>query len=546
MALAGVLIFAAVATFFSAALLHSLSVQSRLVQDKYNYTRALYLSESGLNRAAEAMWIGYLNTNPLPSARMAWLDAHYRDFDQSNIAVGDGGDTYTVSVRRVMTTGNSEERLIVFEATGNAVGGTNASDRTITRVVRFGHDQGSIFDYTYFINNFGWFWGSTIYANGDVRANANFDLKYTPRVNGDVYSSVNSDVGAAGTTTGTYTSWDLATYRSNAQSNWRPSRPEFQYGYSGTSQKFTQQDVLEMPYLGDINRFVALSESKNGTLHTDSVTLNGQPTTAVNIPHVINGPILLIGTAAHPIVIDGPVVVRGDVAIAGYVQGQGTIYSDRNVHIIGDILYKDPPSYDHAVGADPTVNAQHNTHADFLGLAARGNVILGDYTNSDFTNYVVNYIKPPFTASYTDEDGTRNSGDYTAVDGKKSDNSNRKKYEGTWTNTQFQSMVAQAKALFGRSDYKPRQIDALAYTNHLYAGRVQDCKFNGAIMSRDEGIVYNGSVTMNYDYRAKSEGEYYIDIDLPKAANAEPTVWLEGPYENWIAKLDPLDHSLTH
>ncbi len=101
-----------------------------------------------------------------------------------------------------------------------------------------------------------------------------------------------------------------------------------------------------------------------------------------------------------------------------------------------------------------------------------------------------------------------------------------------------------AKSLYSRSDSLPRRIDALGYTNHLYAGRAKDAVWNGAIMSRDEGIVFNGSVTMNYDYRAKQEGEHYIDIDLPKAANAEPTIWLEGPYEQWVSKLDPLDHSL--
>jgi len=132
------------------------------------------------------------------------------------------------------------------------------------------------------------------------------------------------------------------------------------------------------------------------------------------------------------------------------------------------------------------------------------------------------------------------------VDGTKVDGTSRKKYEGSWTNAQFQAMVSLMKTTLGRSDSLPRRIDGLGYTNHLYAGRAKDAVWNGAIMSRDEGIVYNGSVTLNYDYRAKAEGEYYIDIDLPKAANAEPTIWLEGPYENWVTKLDPLDHSIQH
>lgn len=531
--LAGVLIFAAVATFFSAAVMHSLSVHARIVQDDYNYTRALYLAESGLNRIAETMWIGYLNANPLPLARIAWLEANYTGYDHIDVPIGDDGDTYTVQAVRIMETGDAEERMVVFEATGKTVTGETPVERTVTRVVRYGHDQGSIFDYTYFLNNFGWFWGSTIRANGEVRANANMDLKYTPTVNGDVYGSVNPDVNAAGTVTGTYNTWSMNTYRNSAADNWRPTQPEYQYGFDGETETFDEQDILEMPYLSDISRFIALADQKNGSLTTSTTTIN----------EVINGPVILIGTAANPIRIDGPIAVTGDVIIGGYVEGQGTIYADRNIHIIGDIVYTDPPDYDHSAGADPASQAAHNTEADFLGLAARGNVITGDYTNSDW-NSVLSYIKPPFTEAFTDEDGTTHNGDYTAVDGVKQDNTARKDYESTLTNTAFRNAVNQVKAIFNRTDHKPRRIDALAYTNHLYAGRVQDCQFNGAIMARNEGIVYSGSVSMNYDYRAKAEGEHYVDIDLPKAANAEPAIWLEGPYENWIAKIDPLDAGL--
>lgn len=543
-ALAGVLIFTAVAAFFSAAVLQALSVQSRLVQDKSNHTRALYLAEAGLNRAAEALWVGYLNANPLPSQRMAWIEEHYTDFDQDNAELGEEGDTYTVRARRIMMTKNSEERLIVFEATGTAAGGVTPAERTITRVVRYGHDQGSIFDYTYFLNNFGWFYGSAITANGEIRANGDFEFQGTPTVNGDVYASVNPDVGdgAAGQVIGSYTSWNLTKYRTQAtgKPTWRPTRPEFEYGYSGESTQFDYQEALEMPYLSDIDRFVALAAAKNGTLKT---TATASPASPVTINQVITGPVFLYGTPTNPIVIDGPVVVLGDVAIGGYVTGHGTIYSERNIHIVNDVIYKVPPIYDKSAGADPEAYADYNEAADFLGMAARGNIILGDYTSSDWTSKVTQYIKPTFTQSYTDEDGTTNTGNYTLVDGIKADGTARKKYEGSWSNTQFQSMVNLMKTTLGRSDTLPRRIDGLGYTNHLYAGRANTCVWNGAIMSRDEGIVYNTSATMNYDYRAKAEGEYYIDIDLPKAANAEPTIWLEGPYENWIAKLDPLDHT---
>lgn len=543
-ALAGVLIFALVASAFSAAVLHSLSVHSQLIQDDYNHTRALYLAESGLNRAAEAMWIGYLNANPLPSVRVAWLDQHYTDFDQENVAYGGDGDTYTVRARRIMTTGNSDERLVVFEAKGRTVVGEIPVERALTRVVRYGHDQSSIFDYTYFLNNFGWFWGSTITANGEVRANANFDLQSSPKVNGDVYGSVNPDVGAAGTVTGSYLTDNLTTYRNNAANHWRPTNPPFEYGFAGDSERFAEQDILEMPYLSDISRFEALAQNKNGQLSTSTVTIGGLTVPGVTLNNVIQGPVFLVGTPTNPIIIDGPVVVKGDVAITGYVQGQGTIYAERNIHVLGDIRYTNQPIFDHSESAPPDANAEHNANADFLGLASRGNVIVGNYNDTDWS-VVKNYIKPTFTKPYTDEDGTTHNGDYTAYDGGlKQDGTSRRRYESTWSNTNFTNMANLAKTLFGRSNHRSQRIDGLIYTNHLMAGRFQNFHLNGAMMCRDEGCVYNTSFNANYDYRAKAEGEYYIDIDLPKAANAEPTVWLDGPYEDWVSKLDPLDYGL--
>lgn len=550
-ALPMVLMFTLVSSMFAASVLYSLSVHGTIVQDDYNYTRALYVAESGLNRTTEALWIAYLNQNPLPEVRMAWLDEHYDDFDVTdktfgNAALGNAADKYTVTAKRVMRTGVEDERYVVLEAIGKAAGTYSGSDeeyteRVVTKVVRFGHDQSSIFDYVYFINNFGWFHGGStgdIQSNGDVRANGNFSLNSTPLVNGDVYASENPELGAAGDILGegVYDTQTLTQYRNSAQDTWRPTWPEFEFGYDGESEAHTQRDILEMPYLGDISRFEALAAQRNSTLVTSTV----------NVSQSTDGPLVLIGTQANPIQIDGPVVVRGDVFISGWVEGQGTIYTDRNLHIVGDLKYVNPTQYDHSEGANPADSQAHNQNADFLGIAARGNVILGDYNNSNW-NWIKSYMKPPFTKPYKDEDGSTHNGDYTAVDGAKSDGSARRRYESSWSNTEWANLVAQANAIAGRTGttaHRPRQIDCLAYTNHLYGGTVQDCVFNGAIISRDEAIGFTNWVDMNFDYRAKAEGEFYIDIDLPKAANASPVVWLEGEYETWVSKIDALDYDL--
>ncbi len=46
-----------------------------------------------------------------------------------------------------------------------------------------------VFDYEYFLNNWGWWWGSTITGNGGQRANWDFDFRDGPTVNGSIYSA---------------------------------------------------------------------------------------------------------------------------------------------------------------------------------------------------------------------------------------------------------------------------------------------------------------------------------------------------------------------
>ena len=53
---------------------------------------------------------------------------------------------------------------------------------------------------------------------------------------------------------------------------------------------------------------------------------------------------------------------------------------------------------------------------------------------------------------------------------------------------------------------------------------------NGSIISRDEAIIFDNWVQMNYDYRARESGDDYIDIDLPRAARMDHLVWFDGSF----------------
>ena len=92
------------------------------------------------------------------------------------------------------------------------------------------------------------------------------------------------------------------------------------------------------------------------------------------------GAVILIGTWDYPIVIDGPVVFESDVLIRGFVTGRGTIYSGRNIHIIGDICYKNPPFWPYVKSAG---GAPENVDRDMLILVSKGSIVVGNYVKDE-------------------------------------------------------------------------------------------------------------------------------------------------------------------
>lgn len=88
-----------------------------------------------------------------------------------------------------------------------------------------------------------------------------------------------------------------------------------------------------------------------------------------------SGNLILVGTDANPIQLDGAVGVYGDVMISGVVQGAGQLYASGNVYVVGDITYKDgaglPFGYTD-VGGTPT-----RTNSLFIGSG--DNILIGDY-----------------------------------------------------------------------------------------------------------------------------------------------------------------------
>lgn len=312
---------------------------------------------------------------------------------------------------------------------------------TVQERVVFQIGQSPVFDNAYFVNNYGWMNGSFT-INGEFRANGNVSLTGGATVNGFVYAAPNTEVGARGEVTlsgasirnqSGYRSSSTTTNRSRydtgnlnemgsydaARASGSIAKPTYNAdgtvrsgsvaASSGAAIVQERADPVEMPFVSDLAPYVDYARESGGTLDYPAVSYTGSdgkvhatPAGRINAYRSKSdagpsgdaaladaGSLLLVGTQANPIRLNGPVVVAGDVIIKGYVRGQGTIYAGRNVHIIGDIRYVNAPTWTHSASGDAAQREQAaNETKDMLGLVAKGNVVVGDSTTSEVAKNV--------------------------------------------------------------------------------------------------------------------------------------------------------------
>lgn len=442
-----------------------------------------------------------------------------------------------------------------------AIAKVGDSSCTLTEVVRYQLRRSKVFDYGYFVNNFGWLWGDSITATGDVRANADFSFKYGPNLYGNAYAAANAEIGASGIIDGSYDAGSLEKYLTYNYGDWlraRPGSPTYlpededdvveywDMGYEGNPTLYEYNEPVEMPYLGDLAEYKYLANQENGTISYPEVnltsggyTIDGSDIQTVDAVYDGAGPdgvsgtaddgcLVLIGTYDHPIVIDGPVVVEGDLIIKGYFTGQGTIYVGRNTHVAGDLLAVDPPVWSKP-DTDPTSTAEANKSKDLISLAAKGNTVLGDYTDSSWYNAVKSYMYPngsfcqPYETDASDYDNGYDSdnnpnngyefdGDYRQYDGgyyvyneSKGSSAYRRYYQSSINPSRFSKYA---------DNNKISQIDAVLYNNHLITGYVGGTTFNGGIISRNEAINFTGGIQINWDIRLGSTSKDAVDMDI--------------------------------
>lgn len=436
----------------------------------------------------------------------------------------------------------------------------------VETTVRYSLAPSEVFDYGYFINNWGWFYGDTIISNGNIRSNGQFDVAgYKPEANTQpMYDSVavsggtaalsgyredNGDGVADGNDGGIFAGWDLAgTQNVRGTSSAAKNQHEF-------------VDQVPMPNLTNLAPYEA-----RATAAASSITVGGVVYSDAVFGDEVGEQqnLYLVGTAANPIVLNGPVVVRGNVVIHGYVTGQGAIYSGGNVFCPNSVRYVNPPTT-----ARPSDNSTATTDAwlstnwnkDFLGLFARENVVVGDFTHGWWQHYVSGWMGSSLNKSEEDagadgipntragRDGVLGTADddvleddnqftiehYTdahsllglippgadvgdPIPGTGEDIDGDGVYDAGATLANVTLATALNSTNFGGNlpgggipSYSTiatlyaNQFDAVFYTNHSFCWLVLGgtaARINGALVSRNENIVY-GTPTLetNYDCR---------------------------------------------
>jgi hypothetical protein len=385
-------------------------------------TQSLYLAEAGLERAVyEYLWPGFEDEMVSPMVNLfGWLTSLEGETVYSNVGVsGQGG--YTVRITSVSNPGPVSPYIECRDVTveSRAVSAGGSENRTVVAVARFGIRPSGVYDYSYFMNHFGWFAGfpsGGAVSNGNMRANGHFDLlsgyltgNGNPRFNpisGEVLD--NGGVYAGGFVFGSGYS-GMAQY------------PENRHGYEGIDHGELDPAIIEMPNLndaGDIDDdgniqelnpyYLSLARgefglprgragedaNQDGVLQESEVVIDGCWGDEVGE----TGNVVLVGTSGSPIIVEGAVVATSNLVIKGTVTGQGAFYVGQNTYIAGTVSYKDPPSqrptFDYGHETPEQYRArigdwlEDNEDKDIVSFQTRESVVLGNHTSSTWQRYI--------------------------------------------------------------------------------------------------------------------------------------------------------------
>ena len=388
----------------------------------------------------------------------------------------------------------------------------------------------TVFDYEYFLNNWGWWWGTPIYGEGGQRSNWDFDFRGGPTVDGLLYS-------------GNLVEEDEVPYiiGTPAPFSGLAAADPVTYVHDGAPR-------VTMPNLLNFSNYIATAMANTssngiwiGSTQVVAGVVNNGSTAGVS-------GLYIVGTSSNPIQIKGTVVVPGDLVIQGVVTGQGTLYVGGNLYLSGGVSYANGPNFstppETMAPAARDAWVAGNQNKDLVAYAVNGSVFGGDVTgggDGSWLFYEYNYPDSGL-ASIGDEsnlgaDGIAGTGDDGIPFPHAPDATHSSVWYSAWYdadgngvvngnynyNTDINMTTARASAIQGYptttsggvttpvpyssvSTDDAGTFDGIFYTDHAMAIRsaAGATVFNGAVISRNEQIVFNNQCHFYYDSRVNS------------------------------------------
>ncbi len=279
-----------------------------------------------------------------------------------------------------------------------------------------------VFDYAYFINNWGWWY----YAGGEqcpgsMRSNGRFDIK---KISGPLSPWTPSGAVRIDGSVEAHMDVDYHNYSPDGLAGLKKNPPD----YAAEPYRRPGLEKELIPNLQDMDYYKKIAEGYNPDTKTydhakGKINIGEKVFTDDGIfgDDESHENLILIGTEDAPIEIHDAVVVEGNLVMKGYVKTYGkrtdepfaSVYVGRNMYVAGDIQYSNGPDWstcpkwqsssgtDYKDPANNTLNIKNNDDGlpggpmtdnwvgsnstkNLLSVAAKGGLIYGDYSSSSW------------------------------------------------------------------------------------------------------------------------------------------------------------------
>ncbi len=180
----------------------------RIARHNTKEVQATHLCDAGIQDVMLDLWKPFKASQAFGS-----MDAALTGAAEINPKASKNGDMPKVGkyaagvIKYWQPSGDPYARMVMIRAigyldtNGNSVADAGEPRKIVDVIAEFRLARSRVFDYTYFINNYGWMSGftpSNLIVNGDMRSNGNFDfISGSGMINGSVVASVNDKLTPA-------------------------------------------------------------------------------------------------------------------------------------------------------------------------------------------------------------------------------------------------------------------------------------------------------------------------------------------------------------